>query len=107
MLTVVWDEAGRLLAACEWESVNEHGLPNLDGTQGTPETFCYILIQRIEMSPQAVLSLCMEQLIERLAAEMPAAKGAYWQTHRDPNRLVSRSRERWVHNTRSLEYAWK
>lgn len=69
MLTVIRDELGQLLAACEWVPASDDGTPANDGH--------WVWVNQLEMSAEAGRYV-LRQVMTQIAEQMPTARGAYW-----------------------------
>ena len=74
MLTVIRDNQGHLLAACEWWTVNEEGRWFGGGK--------YIFVSHIEVSKGAYGLPLIRDVIALIAWEEPQAISAYWRRTR-------------------------
>ena len=70
MLTVVRDEQGRILAACEWFMRDTAGRIDSNGT--------LVWLEQVELSQGADLRQVAAYLIAEIGMLKPEATGAYW-----------------------------
>jgi hypothetical protein len=80
MLTVIRDDLGQLLAACEWVPTDDLGKPTNPSEGGR-----WVWVNQLELSTGVRRSI-IHQLIDVIAAQFPGAIGAFWhrrdKTHR-------------------------
>ena len=79
MLLVQRDYAGNLLAAIEWQLVNEDGQLDIHGA--------YVYVVQVEVNPHLDTRNLFRHFIEQSAKLAPTAKWAYWGRRKNPNRM--------------------
>ena len=70
MLTVIRNDKGDILGACEWRIVNQHGLDDKDGL--------YVYISNIEISKSAQHNGVIKKFILPMALKAPNAIWMYF-----------------------------
>jgi hypothetical protein len=76
MLTVLRDNAGFLMAACDWWPVDDDGLWHPNGR--------YIWVEQLEISPFLDSRGIIRRIIVDIADRVPQAIGAYWERRDQP-----------------------
>lgn len=81
MLTVVRDELGTLLAACDWLLVDVQG--RHDPLHGT-----FVWVEQLELSPNLESAELIRNVIHQIATQVPWATAAYWVRRDHPGRIM-------------------
>ena len=82
MLTVFRDNAGFIMAACDWWPVDSEGIWN-PGINGK-----YIWVEQIEINPLLDSRDIIRRIIKDIADRVPHAVGAYWERRDQPTNHI-------------------
>ena len=79
MLLVQRNFSGNLIAAIEWQLVNEDGQLDIHGD--------YVYVVQVEVNPHCDVRNIFRHFIEQSADLAPTAKWAYWGRRKNPHRM--------------------
>ena len=96
MLTVIRNDNGEIIVACEWRKVNPQGQYDKDGK--------LIWINNVEVSKQYQNNGILYKLIKKITDEMPEIEYAYFKRRKYNNRIRGYTRNQWLRLIKEREY---